>query len=125
MAWHHSFMGDVLVVTAGIGIVLCFYAFRRRSTPGALFLALLMCSAAAWALGNAAELYFVGRHAKIVAAQFGYIGLVNMPVWWLLFAAAFSDHTHWITWRRVALLWVVPALVLVMTFTNEWHGLVW
>jgi putative nucleotidyltransferase with HDIG domain len=125
MAWHHSFMGDVLVVTAGIGIVLCFYAARRRSTPGALFLALLMCSAAAWALGNAAELYFLGHNAKIGAAKFGYVGLVNMPVWWLLFAAAFSDRARWITRRRVALLFVVPAFVLLMTFTNEWHGLVW
>jgi putative nucleotidyltransferase with HDIG domain len=125
MAWHHSFMGDVLVVTAIIGIVLCFYAARRRSTPGALFLALLMCSAAAWALGNATELYLLGRSAKIEAAKFGYIGLVNMPVWWLLFAASFSDRAHWVTRRRVALLFVVPAFVLVMTFTNQWHGLVW
>ena len=125
MVWQNSYIGDLLVVTAGIGAVLCIYAARRRSTPGAVFLALMMGSAAAWALGNAAELFLLGHDPKVVAAKFGYIGLVNMPVWWLLFAAAYSGRSHWITRRRVALLLVVPALVLLLTFTNEWHGLVW
>lgn len=46
-------------------------------------------------------------------------------IFWLLFAASYAGYDHLLTRRRVALLFVVPALALGMMLSNAAHGLVW
>jgi len=47
------------------------------------------------------------------------------PVLFLTFALSYAQQRRWLERRYVVLLWIVPALTLLMTFTNNWHHLLW
>jgi PAS domain S-box-containing protein len=50
-----------------------------------------------------------------------YLGIATLPGIWIAFTLQFAGHETWLTWRRVALLFVVPAITLVINWTNEFH----
>jgi signal transduction histidine kinase len=58
-------------------------------------------------------------------AQFQYIGIVAVAPLWLMFGSQYA-RAHWLRDRAaVLLLWVVPAVTLVLAFTNDAHRLLW
>lgn len=58
-------------------------------------------------------------------ARLGYLGIVSVPVLWLIFAIQYSQQEKTPSARKLALLWIVPAITLVMLWTNDWHKLMW
>ncbi len=115
----------LLTVAVIVDVLVALYAWWRRATPGGIYLALLMAAAAIWALADAIEFAALDIPTKIFWSKVSYVGIVNVPPLWLLFTLSYSQHTQWYTRRRVALLWVIPAIVLGLVATNELHHLVW
>jgi PAS domain S-box-containing protein len=114
-----------LTIAIAVDVLVALYAWWRRATPGGIYLALLMAAAAIWALANAVEFASLDIPTKIFWGKASYVGVVNVPPLWLLFTLSYSQRTQWFTRRRVALLWVVPAIMLGLVATNEVHHLVW
>ena len=108
-------------VAAGVSIA----AWRRRPMPGARELALLMLAVGWWLVANAFEAAANDRTAKIVWSVIAYPGIVSTPVMYLLFALRWTHQDGPVTRARVALLFVVPVVSVVMAATNEWHHLLW
>lgn len=52
-----------------------------------------------------------------------YVGIVSIPVTLLLFTLVYTEQNQWVSRRSVALLFVVPLIVLLLVWTNLWHGL--
>jgi PAS domain S-box-containing protein len=115
----------LLTIAVIVDVLVALYAWWRRATPGGIYLALLMAAAAIWALANAAEFAALDIPTKIFWGKASYVGVVNVPPLWLLFTLSYSQRTQWFTRRRVALLWIVPAIILGLVATNELHHLVW
>ena len=122
--WQYTpFMLPVLAAVAISG-GLAIYSWRRRPAIGAIPFALLMLAVAGWSLGYAIELGSTGLSAKVFWSNVNFLGIVIVPTAWLAFALQYTGRDKWLTRRNVALLAVLPALTLLLTWTNPSHGLI-
>jgi hypothetical protein len=71
--WHVTSYSYLLLVAAAISAALMIYARRRRGTPGAGTLALLMAGLCIWTAGYALELSGADLTTKIFWAKVEYI----------------------------------------------------
>jgi len=55
--------------------------------------------------------------------QLSYLSAASVPVIWFVFAVQYTDRSHWLSRRRIALLSVVPLLILGLVFTAQYHSL--
>ena len=63
--------------------------------------------------------------SKILFAKLGYIGVATVSPLWLLFTLDYSRQIQWLRSWWLPLIWAVPAMIVVLAFTNDWHGLTW
>ncbi len=89
MAWQPSPYSYLLVLVAAVAVVVAFYGWRRRGTPGAVALVALMASVFVWSAGYTFEIAVVGLPVKTFWARVEYFGIASVPLAWL----AFSLHT--------------------------------
>ncbi|HKY54517.1 MAG TPA: histidine kinase N-terminal 7TM domain-containing protein [Anaerolineales bacterium] len=115
-----------LVVSSIIAGFVAAYGWQRRAnTSGGMALALLACACAEWSLGYALEIAGADLPAKILWGKSQYIGIVTIPLLWMIFAYSYATKGIQLTRRNVSLLSIVPAITLILVFTNEYHGLIW
>ncbi|MGD1994410.1 MAG: histidine kinase N-terminal 7TM domain-containing protein, partial [Anaerolineae bacterium] len=112
-------------MTAAASVAVAFLAFRRHPASGAGCLAVLMSGVTIWSLGYGLELTSVDPTYKLLWARLQYLGIVSVPVIWLLFALQYVGREDRLTPRNVALLSVLPLLTLLLVWTNDHHLLIW
>lgn len=113
------------LISALVAFSVAFAAWRRRAVPGAISLSLLMLSAGFWALAYCLELSASSLQAQILWSKIEYLGIVNIPVLYLVFALEYAKQENYLKRRKTLLLWVIPVLTLILTWTNELHALIW
>jgi PAS domain S-box-containing protein len=104
---------------------LAVYAWRRRSTPAAAPLAVLMAAVAWWAAAYAIELAVPDMQTQLLLTYVEYFGVVTIPAAWLIFALQWAGLGQLVTRRRVWALTIVPCLTLAAVWTNPLYGLVY
>ena len=125
MSWQYSPHAVALFITASIALMLAFYSWGRRIKPVGTYIALLMFAVAEWALTSGLEFLAVEIPAKVIWSKFQYLGIVSIAPLWILFALSYAGQSELLSRGRPILLWVVPVIILGLTATNEWHGLIW
>ena len=126
MNWHYTPYAILMLLAAVASLLLAFYAWRRRGVPGATMLALMMVAGATWATAYGLEMVSVTAPTKFFWANLKYLGIVMVPLFWMLFALSYTGWgRRWITRRTLALLAVVPLVSLVLIWTNQAHHLFW
>src|SRR5688500_12135971 len=102
------------------------YVWERRATAsGGKALALLAFACAEWSLGYALEIAAMDLPSKIFWGKSQYIGIVAVPLLWVIFAYLSSTKGTRMTPRTVSLLCIVPLITLIFAFTTERHVLIW
>ena len=115
-----------LIVSAVIAGFVAYHVWRRRATAsGAMALFMLALACAEWSLGYALEIAGNDLPTKIFWGKSQYIGIVTVPLAWIIFAYAHANPGAWLTRRTVAVLSILPAITLILAFTTEFHGLIW
>ena len=99
--------------------------WRRRATPGAIALLVLLGAVAQWNFAYGLEIAADGAAAKLLWAKASYFGIVCVPLAIHAFAADYTGRRSWLRWRRLALLSVIPVATLVLALSNDRHGLIW
>jgi diguanylate cyclase (GGDEF)-like protein len=84
-----------------------------------------MCAVMEWAFFSALEMMTADVGVKIVLMQLGYMGAICAPSLFFVFVLEYIESPGWLTWRNAVLLAVFPMIMLVLTWTNNFHGLVW
>ncbi len=125
MHWQYNPYAVPLIATVAVVTGMAFYVRRRRLSSGATWFALLMLAVAEWSLAYALELSAVGVRAKVLWVKVEYLGIVTVPVLWLAFVLHYTGQGHWLTRRNLSRLAICPAIVLLMVWTNDVHGLIW
>ena len=115
----------VSALAAVVAAIVAIVAWQRRTAPGGRPLVWLMAAVFIWSAGAALEYATVGIPGKIFWAQVQYFGVVTCPVFFLLLAIEYNHLDRWLSRRNIGLLFIVPAVTLVLVFTNAWHGLIW
>ena len=115
-----------LVASSIIAGCVAIYVWRRRATAsGATALVLLALACAEWSLGYALEIAGADLPTKILWGKSQYIGIATVPLLWVIFAYSYSTKGIRMTRRNIILLSIVPAITLILAFTNELHDLIW
>jgi signal transduction histidine kinase len=115
----------ILLISAFVGIGLTIFAIRRRNIPGTLPFALVTAGIAEWSFAYALEIAWPGVAAKIIWAQFQYIGLAVIPVGWFLFSCQYSQRYPFCSIRVPFILLIIPAITVILAFTNPLHNWHW
>lgn len=108
------------IISASVGWI----AWRRRTTPGAVALAWMMGAVAMWAYTSGVERGVTTLADKITWSKIEYIGAQSTAPLFLIFVISFTGQLAWLR-RRVAWLFVIPLITVLLAFTNELHGLIW
>lgn len=114
-----------VLISAMLSCVAAVYAWRRRSSAGASYLAAILLSAAIWSFGYSMELANTEKHIIRFWLRFEYLGIAFLPLFCLLFAFRYSGLDRWLTSGNIAAMSAVPVFTLLLNWTNEWHGLIY
>lgn len=115
----------LLLTAAMISMLLAFHAWRRRPASGLISFIALTVSIAVWSLSYALELISPTLSSKVFCAKLAFVGIVLVPVAWFSFVYQYTQKNQWLSRRNLTLLLVVPFITLILTWTNEFHGLIW
>ncbi|RZS89612.1 diguanylate cyclase (GGDEF)-like protein [Motilibacter rhizosphaerae] len=94
---------------------------RRRQTPAAGALAVVLAGAAEWSAVLAVGGTLESRSAQTVLACSIFPGVGAIVVGFVCLARGMTDRSWVPAWRREGLLLVEPAAVLVAVASNPWH----
>ncbi len=114
-----------MLIAAAIALWCAVYGWIRREASGGVYFYHLMLAIAVWSLSTMVEYSSFNPAVKLLFAKLAYLGIVNVPVLWFLFAAHYTQRAAGLTKVRTTLLWLIPCFTLSLVFTNEWHGLIW
>jgi signal transduction histidine kinase len=85
----------------------------------------MMLAVALWSFTSALHTLIDDRAIRIVIAKLQYFGVAPVGVLWLIFTSQYS-RLSWPGDRLLRLLiWIVPAITLVLVLSNESHLLHW
>ena len=115
----------VMLLTVVVGTTAAFLAWRERQEPGAVPLTAMLAGQVWWSV------FFVLEHragtlaAKAFYSDVQWLGVVMIPVAWLLFALEYTGRDRYVRPRYIALLSVVPVVTVVLAATNDYHDLLY
>jgi PAS domain S-box-containing protein len=109
------------VISGGVAYV----SYRRRAVIGAITLMWMMLALTWWSGLGAIENLSPDYGWHLTLSRLGYFGIVSVPVLWLIFSIQYSQQEKTPPARTLALLWIVPAITMIMLWTNGWHKLMW
>jgi PAS domain S-box-containing protein len=102
------------------------YVWERRATvSGGTALALLALACAVWSFGYALEIAGADLQTKIFWGKSQYLGIVTVPLLWVIFAYSYTTQGSQMTRHNVAGLSIVPLITLLLALTTEYHHLIW
>jgi PAS domain S-box-containing protein len=114
-----------LIVATLVGLGVALAAWRRRTALGAVYLVLLELAVAEWAFAIAFEAAATELSLKLFWSKIAYLGTTSAPLFYFLFAMAYSQQGKYLTRRNLALLSIAPVLTIVVAATNDWHHWLW
>jgi len=125
VTWQIGVHAGVLFASAAVAVWGFVVVRSRRSAPGRDALAWLMLAAAHWSVTSGLHAVVESVDTRVVLAQVQYVGIAAVPPLWLLFASQYA-RLSWTSDRLLSfLLWLLPAVTVVLAFTNPSHGLLW
>ncbi|HLX41041.1 MAG TPA: histidine kinase N-terminal 7TM domain-containing protein, partial [Ktedonobacteraceae bacterium] len=123
---HWQLIPDLFltVASAVIFFALASIAWRRRFASGAAPFSLLMLALAVWSLGYALELASTTLSFALFWDNVAWLGAVGTPALWLIFTLRYTGRAQWLARQKLALLAVVPLVMLLLFWSNGFHGLI-
>jgi PAS domain S-box-containing protein len=115
----------ILFVAAAAGLVTALALWRRRSSPGAIYLGALELGVAIWSAAFAWEMAATTVPLKIQWAQVEYAGGASTPLLFFLFATEYAGYYRFRSRRSLIMLSVIPAITFILVLTNDLHHWHW
>ncbi|MEF3274933.1 MAG: PAS domain S-box protein [Chloroflexus sp.] len=113
----------LLWIVCGVAIAVASYIWPRRNRAGSGEFITMLAAIVVWAGADALELAATTLEAKIVWRLVQQVGIVLLPPTWLLFVFAYLDFQPWSRSRMRWLLFIMPAVTLILVLTNSQHQL--
>jgi len=128
MAWQSTPWADPLLVSTVVAATLAvfglLYVLLVRHDRRVTAFAAVMIGTAVWTLGYSFQFASADIAGKRLWAMVSMAGEAVVPAAWCTFALVYARRGEWLTRPRLAALWTVPALTVVLAATNGRHGLV-
>ncbi len=98
---------------------------RRYHTPTGPSATLLFAGLSAWLLFTGLSVLMHDAEDQILVRKIMYLGVVTVPLAFLLLAARAVRRDAWLGRSALAALWTIPVATLGMVATNDLHGWLW
>lgn len=115
----------VLLISITVGVTTALLAWRERSEPGARPLVAMLLGQCWWSIFLVFQLEATTLSAKMQWISISWIGVVVIPVAWLLFALEYTGRDQFVQVRYVAVLSVLPAVTVLLALTGGYHDLLY
>jgi len=123
MHWQFTPYVFPVIASAAVAAALALNAWHRRPSPGATSFSLLMLAVAEWSLAYALELVSADLPTALFWDNIAWLGAAFAPTLWLVFVLQYTSRARWLTRRNIAILLVEPLVILILVWTNQFHGL--
>lgn len=117
--------GFVLLLAVGLGAAAAILAWREHPEPGALPIVVMLVGGVWWAATLFVEFQATNPAVIQAASNIGWVGVVMIPVGWLLFALEYTGRTRWLQPRYVSAIAVVPILTVFLAITAPYNTLLY
>jgi len=114
-----------LALSIVISVLSATIAWRNRDARGGTPLAVLLGAQAVWAAGTLAGSLVPGTETAVVISEVVLLAVVVLVAALLVFALEYTGRESYVRRGTIALLSVEPAVLTVLVWTNETHGLVY
>ncbi|GAB4243354.1 MAG: hypothetical protein Kow00129_02440 [Thermoleophilia bacterium] len=108
-----------------VSLLVAVFLYRRRAVPGSLHMALLNAAVSLWAFATAFRVAGSSLESMIFWHKVELLGMAPIGVTFFVFSARYVGRSEWVTGRRLVLLSLVPAITIVLGWTNELHHIHW
>lgn len=109
----------VLILTVAVSVSSAILAWRERPEPGARPLTWLLVGQSIWSVLFIFELTAPTLAQKIVWSDLQWIGVVIIPVAWLLFALEYTGRDRYVNVRTVLGLSIPPAITIGLAVVGD------
>ena len=123
--YRFAVLSWILFVAAGAGVITALALWRRRSSPGAIYLGALELGVAIWSFTGGWEMAATTVLLKTHWSQVQYVGITTAPLMFFLFATAYAGFHRFHSRRSLASLSIIPAITYILVLTNDWHHWHW
>jgi PAS domain S-box-containing protein len=106
-----------------ISIAVLIYAWRRRSVIGATAFAFLALGQVVWTFGYILELLNPTLEGKVIWDNFQFFGGAIYVLAVFGFALEYTGHRLLLEIRSWAFLITISVVLIVIAYTDSWHGL--
>lgn len=113
------------MVSAFIILSLGIYSYKKRSSKLHTYFIFFMLSIFFWCLGAGMEFFSIAVWAKVSWVKITYLGVATVAPLWFIFVLNYANYEKYLKPVYIGLLFLIPVIVIIMAFTNEWHGLLW
>ena len=120
-----GFPSQLYIGSAVLSLILAILLISKRNVTGAKGLMWLFFSLFFWAFGVIFESAATTVELKLFWSQVASIGTVYTPFLFLSFTIKYSGRKPVKTKFQWTLLALIPTLTLILSWTNDLHGLVW
>ncbi len=125
MAHTFTIYSLFFLVTSLVSFFGGFLAWQRRGVRGAYILTILMIASGIGALPIIFETASLTVTEKIFWSKLEFLGGTLTPVLYFLFVLRFTGNDRFLTKKKIAYLFIMPVITLLLIFTNEKHNLIW
>src|SRR5262245_57545758 len=78
-----------------------------------------------WCAGQTAWFLVDDVELRVPIAKLQYFGVALAPPLWAIMGLAYVGRREWLTPGRLAAFFIVPAITILLAFTNDSHHLLW
>lgn len=98
-----------------------FFVRKRLDSPGAHTFSAFMLSTGVWSLATAMAT-LSGYEGQTFWAKVSYVAIATLPPSWFIFVL---QQRGTLRWKLARWLFVIPALTILLVWTNEFHYIFW
>jgi signal transduction histidine kinase len=125
MYWYSTILSLFLLFAAATSISIALFSWRRRVMPGITAFTVTMLAITQWSLAFLAQMVSVDFAHKLAWAKFQHVGLLVLPVAWLVFSFQYTGRGRLLTPQNLLSLSLMPVISFCLILTNDTHLLFW
>lgn len=113
------------LLNTAIAFGIAWLIWRHRDISGRRVFNGLLLSIGGWTLARGLQATIIDKTTHIFWAKIEYLAILLVASFWLIFSLEYSQRLGHNQLRKIAWVWIVPAITAVFAFTNNWHHLFW